>query len=395
MHPRTDLLAMFSTFIQFAGDRFGTWESDLRLARSMQRELLQINENANRSEKFWTLYWYRRYQEGDATATQHLWAYLQEPCYWAAERVTRRFALVQCPLTDGFQIAIANVDRILTGYNPDYGSSLKAYAHRAFGNCIRDQLRQQNAINISSDWGLLRRLSQIQLTQALQAAGFVVIAPYILMWQCFRAVCTPEPSRLVRGLLPPSDEQLDAIARRYNQQRHQLTEENSSPLSNQDIYPQQINLELMNLATLARAYLTPIVTSLNQPQYDDSSEEQVDTLPSDDNPMVHLLAEEDYAQQQNYAKQIGIALENALLDLETPNQELLSLYYQKGYTQAEIAEQLQIKQYQVSRKLHRIRRRLLLSVVTWSQETLHIPPESTILANVSEVIHEWLQRHYK
>jgi RNA polymerase sigma factor (sigma-70 family) len=188
---------------------------------------------------------------------------------------------------------------------------------------------------------------------------------------------------------------LDAIARRYNQQRHQLTEENSSPLSNQDIYPQQINLKLMNLATLARAYLTPIVTSLNQPQYDDSSEEQVDTLPSDDNPMAHLLAEEDYAQQQNYAKQIGIALENALLDLATPNQELLSLYYQKGYTQAEIAEQLQIKQYQVSRKLHRIRRRLLLSVVTWSQETLHIPPESTILANVSEVIHEWLQRHYK
>lgn len=395
MHARTDILAMFSTFIQFAGERFDTWVSDPRLARSMQRELLQANEEANRSEKFWTLYWYRRHQEEDANATKHLWAYVQEPCYWAAERVTRRFAIVQCPLADGFQIAIANVDRILKGYNPNYGSSLKAYAHRAFGNCIRDQLRQQNAINISSDWGLLRRLSQTQLTQALQAAGFVETAHYILMWQCFRSVCTPEPSRLVRGLVAPNDEQLDAIAHRYHQQRHQLSEQNTSLLSHQDIDPQQLNLELTYLATLVRAYLTPTVISLNQPQYDDSSEEQVDTLPSDDNPMTQLLVDEEYIQQQNYAKQIGIALEKALLDLDDPSRLLLSLYYQKSYTQTEIAKQLQIKQYQVSRKLNRIRRQLLMSVFIWSQETLHIPAESAILANVSDVIHEWLQCHYE
>lgn len=395
MHSRIDILAIFSTFIRFAGDRFDTWVSDSRLVKNMQRALLQTNEVANRPEKFWALYWYRRHGEQDARATKHLWAYLQEPCYWAAERVTRRFTLVQCPLADGFQLAIANVDRILKGYNPNYGSSLKAYAHSAFGNCIRDQLRQQNAINISSDWGLLRRLSKTQLTRALQAAGFVKTAPYILMWRYFRDVCTPDPSRMARGLLAPSDEQLTEIAHRYNQQRHQLPANSNSPLNTQDIAPQQLNLELMNLATLARAYLTPLVASLNQPQYDDSSEEQINTLASGDNPMTQLLADEDYAQQQNYMKQIGIALEKALIDLDTSNQKLLILYYQKNYTQTEIAEQLQIKQYQVSRKLHRIRRQLLLSIISWSQETLHIPQESAILANVSDVIHEWLQVYYR
>ncbi|MBT9315845.1 sigma-70 family RNA polymerase sigma factor [Leptothoe spongobia] len=393
MHSRTDILAIFSTFIQFAGDRFDTWISDPRLARNMQQELLQ-NDDADRSEKFWALHWYRR-QQHDPHATKHLWAYLQEPCYWAADRVTRRFAMVQCSLADGFQIAIANVDRILNGYNPDYGSTLKAYAHTAFGNCIRDQLRQQHEINISSDWGLLRRLSQTQLTQALLATGFIETAPYILIWQCFKAICTPEPGRLVRGLPAPNDEQFEAIAKRYNQMRHQLISELTNiDIGNQDINTQQLTMELIKLATIARAYLTPIVTSLNQPQYDDSGEEQLYTLPTHDNPMAQLLADEDYAQQQQYMKQIGEVLENALSKLDEPSQILLSLYYQQTYTQTDIARQLDIQQYQVSRKLSRIRRQLLLNTVNWSQETLHIPKESAILANVSEVIHEWLQSHY-
>lgn len=395
MHSRTDILTIFSTFIQFAGDRFDTWISDPRLAKSMQKELMHADDK-DRSEKFWALHWYRQ-QQHNSHATKHLWAYLQEPCYWAANRVTHRFAMVQCSLADGFQIAIANVDRILSGYNPDYGSTIKAYAHTAFGNCIRDQLRQQHEVNISSDWGLLRRLSQTQLTQALLATGFVEIASYILMWHCFKAICTPEPGRPVRSLSSPSDEQFDAISKRYNQMRHQLTPELANTKNNtdsQDIKTQQLKIELIKLATIVRGYLTPTVTSLNQPQYDDSGEEQLNTLPTDDNPMAQLLSDEAYVQQQQYMEQIGKILENALSKLDQPSQTLLSLYYQHTYTQTDIARRLNIQQYQVSRKLSRIRRQLLLNVFNWSQQTLHIPKESAILASVSDVIHEWLQQHY-
>lgn len=390
MRSRTDILVIFSTFIQFAGDRFDAWVSDPRLARTMQQQLLQ-NQQAERSEKFWALHWFRlRHQHPQAIS--HLWAYLQEPCYWAADRVTRRFPLVQCSLADGFQIAIANVDRILKGYNPDYGSNLKAYARTAFGNCLRDQLRQRQAINISSDWGLLRRLSQTQLNQALLAAGFVQTESYILLWRCFRDVCTPEPGRAARVLSAPTVEQLGAIAHRYNQLRYRLT--SGDEAIGTDIDTNQLIIELTQLATIARTYLTPIITSLNQPQYDDSGEEQLYTLPTDDNPMTQLLAAEAYAKQQRQLQQIDEVLQQKLSNLSADNQTLLALYYKQKLTQSDIASQLDIRQYQVSRKLSRIRQQLLLSVITWSQEALHIPPETAVLANVSEVIHEWLQRHY-
>lgn len=406
MHPRTDTLAMFSTFARFSDDRFETWQSDSRLVKSMQSHLQQSSQ-PDHSEKFWTLYWYRQ-RHGHPYADHHLWAYLQEPCYWASESITRRFPMVQCSPADGFHIAIANIDRILNGYNPDHGSSLRAYAHKAFGNCIRDYLRQQNEINISSDWGLLRRISQTQLTQAMQTAGFIDIGAYILLWQCFKDICVPDPNRSVRSLLAPNKEQLAAIAKRYHL-RHRLTPatidlgievdidtpEINAPTALQLENNQQVSSELSNLATMARSYLNPIITSLNQPQYDDQpGEEHLDTLASTSTPMVELVTSEDYAQQQLQLQQINQVLKTAILGLDAPSHTLLSFYYQKTLTQTEIAYRLDIKQYQVSRRLRRIRQQLLLKVAIWGQETLHISPESAILANVSEVIHEWLQYHY-
>ncbi len=391
MRSRTDILAIFSTFIQFTGDRFAAWVSDPRLARTMQ-QLLQSNQAA-RSENFWALHWFRLRQQ-HPQAIGHLWAYLQEPCYWAAERITRRFPMVQCSLADGFQIAIANVDRILKGYNPDYGSSLKAYARTAFGNYLRDQLRQSHAINISSDWGLLRRLSKTQLKQALLTGGFVRTEPYILLWQCFKAVCPPEPSKLARGLSAPSEAQLNAIIEHYNQGHPNLKSAPEVVNIGTDMGTNQLRVELAQLATIVRAYLTPAVTSLNHPQYDDSAEEQQDTLSAGDTPMTQLLASEAYTEQQQMLQRIGVILKNELLNLDAANKTLLALYYGQNLTQSEIAKQLNIQQYQVSRKLRQIRQRLLLSIIIWGQETLHIPTETAVLGNVSEVIHEWLQRHY-
>ncbi|NEP62516.1 MAG: sigma-70 family RNA polymerase sigma factor, partial [Symploca sp. SIO2G7] len=80
--------------------------------------------------------------------------------------------------------------------------------------------------------------------------------------------------------------------------------------------------------------------------------------------------------------------------LDIPSQRLLQLYYQEAFTQTDIARQLSIQQYQVSRKLSRIRQQLLLRVASWSKECLHTPTDPNVLASVSEVIHEWLQRYY-
>lgn len=395
MHRRTAVLDIFSTFARFTGDRFESWISDRRLVRSMEKQMAQQTLQPKRPEAFWAVYWYQQWQQTEPLALRHLCAYLQEPCYWAAENVTRRFVSTQFTLADGFQTAIAHLKPILTRYDPTYGSSLKAYAHTAFGNVIRNQLRQQKAADICSDWGLLRKLSQAQLKRSLLAAGFIQTDLDILIWQCFQAICIPNPDRIagraVHTLKQPTAEQLSQIAERYPQQRAQL-----STLSDQlpaKIDAKTVAESLKRSVQAARSHLTPDITSLNQPQYDDGKE-RIDDLAAAETPLAQMLAAEAYAEQQQKVQAIEQVLGEAIAQLAPSTQMLLCLYYQQQLTQKEIASQLQIQQYQVSRQLSRARQQLLLSVAKWSQETLHISIESAVLASMSAVIHEWLQRHY-
>ncbi len=381
MRSRITLLDLFSTFICFADDRFERWLSDPRLAKSMKQRA--DDADALGKEGLWALYWHQQWQQQHPQAAAHLCAYLQESCYWAADKVTKRFVSVQCTLPDGFQIAIAHLDRILERYSPDYGSSLKAYARVAFDNCIRDQLRQQQTVNICSDWGLLRKLSRTQLKEALLAAGFVQIEPLVLAWKCFNAICIPDPSRSARALSAPGDTQLIQIAERYNQMRIQLSPVPASADAD------AISAMLKRSVEAARTYLTPTVTSLQQ------KEETSEPLPAQGHtPLSLLIAEETYGEQQHRQQQIAQVILDAIAQLDPNSQQLLHLYYQQSQTQKDIARQLQIKQYQVSRKLSRVRQALLLSVVRWSQETLHMSLDPTVLANVSDTIHEWLTQHY-
>ncbi|MEM6252699.1 MAG: sigma-70 family RNA polymerase sigma factor [Cyanobacteria bacterium P01_D01_bin.156] len=402
MRPRNDILAVFSTFIKFAGDRFERWQAIPQLVRSMRQ--LQ-NDLPERSEAFWVLYWYRLL-DNHPRASAHLWAYLQEPCYQVAEQVTRQFSLVSFSTADGFQIEIAHVPRILKRYNPDYGNKLKAYAKTAFGNAIRDYLRQHHELNISSDWGLLRRVSQSQLTEALQNAGFGHTSTAILIWQCFRHICTPTPQASVRGLPAPSEEQLQKIIQRFNQIR-QSTQNNGicdaengttqEFTKNIDILnTQQVMGELVQIAAILRSYLNPPITSLNQPQYDDAGNEQLDILTHEEEntPMEKLLESEAYTEQQQQLQAMQHVLKQALANLPTDQQTLLTLYYRQKLTQSAIAQQLTIQQYQVSRQLERIRRQLLLTVITWGQTELHTPTKLNVLESVSNIIHQWLQCHY-
>lgn len=381
MRSRTTLLALFSTFICFADDRFERWLSDPRLVRSMRQQTAGVEASAN--EALWALYWYQQWPQ-HPQATAHLCAYLQEPCYWAAERVARRFVSTHYALSDGFQVAITHLDRILDRYSPAYGSSLKTYARTAFDNCIRDQLRQQQTVNICSDWGLLRKLSRKQLREALLAAGLTQVEPFVLTWKCFNAVCIPDPSRPVRSLSTPTDTQLTQIADRYNQLRTQL-----SPVpASADV--KQISIVLKQIVEAVRAYLTPAITSLQQKE--ETGEPLLDL--KGPTPLSLLIAKENYVEQQRRQQQIGQVLLDAIAQLDPPSQKLLKLYYQRDLTQKDIAQQLKIKQYQVSRKLSRVRQILLLSIAKWSQETLHISPDPTVLATVSDTIHEWLTQHY-
>ena len=387
MQLRTTVIDLFSTFMRLSGDRFEGWVSDRRLKKDMEDRLAQADQAAQ-PEGFWALYWHKRWPTFKQ-AEAHLQAYLQEPCYWATQRLTQGFGSDQWTLADGFQTAIAHTPSILKRYRPDYGSDLKAYAQTAFGNVVRDQMRQQHDVNICSDWGLLRRLSRAQVRRSLEVAGITQTERAILLWQCFKAICRPDPRRSVRALPPPTAEQLAQMVARYNRLRVQL-----SPIPPR-LEGEDLVGKLQQIVEAARAHLVPKVTSLNDLQFDQGAHEQIENLSGDDLPMNRLLAAEAYTEQQRRVRQLEDVLGQAIAALTPADQTLLRLYYRDTLTQTAIAQQLHIQQYQVSRRLNRVRQQLLAEVAQWSRDSLHIALDSAVLASMSDATHEWLQRHYQ
>ena len=60
------MLDSFSTFIQFADDRFELWASDRRLVQSMEKQLLARatlpTDRLDQQEDFWSQYWHQVWQ---------------------------------------------------------------------------------------------------------------------------------------------------------------------------------------------------------------------------------------------------------------------------------------------------------------------------------------------
>ncbi|HBB35990.1 MAG TPA: group 3/4 sigma-70 RNA polymerase sigma factor [Cyanobacteria bacterium UBA8803] len=392
MKPRQRIVELFSTFIQFADDLFERWVIDSLLQRSIQRTQQSVElGTAESAEHFWVLYWYRLWQTNpESLAMGHLSAYLQEACYWVAKRVTLQLTSMQYQLSDCFQIAITSLPIVLKGYNPKQGASIKTYASIVFSNKLRDTLRQQREAESRTNWGLLRKLSQKQLVESLEAGGLseVAIASYCLAWTCFKTCCAPSEMPATRQLSEPDGATWVAIAQLYNTQRLRQT-----PPRLPEAQPETLECWLKKCAQQSRAYLYPAITSLNLNKSESGSGELIDDLPdrAGASGLNDLMIQEELQEQQTRQTQINAALKVALEELVPQLQTLLELYYTQGLTQQQIAAQLAIKQYTVSRRLSSAKEKLLLALAKWSQEMLHISLTSTAVKDMGVVLEEWLQ----
>jgi RNA polymerase sigma factor (sigma-70 family) len=399
MTPRHLLEDIFSTFIQFVDDQFHSWMTDGRLRRSIQASLRQVAQAdlEAASETFWMLYWYRAWRSSQSQSNKlalgHLSAYLQETCYWAARKITAQITGTQHRLSDCFQIAIASLPKVLQRYDPNQGASLKAYASISFSNTIRDSLRQQGEADRRTDWGLLRKVSGRRLQEALESAGLSanMISVYRLAWQCFKTFCGPVMSPMTRQLPAPDADTWKAIANFYNSQR--LTQ---LSIDAPEATPKMIEHWLKTCARYVRSYLHPSVTSLNFTQSDDNPGELLDQL-SDDQPypLAMLIAEETGFERKAQQAQVDDVLIDAINQLDEQVQQLIKLYSSGTLTQQQLATQLGMRQYTVSRRLTSAKESLLRSLAVWSQETLHIDLTPTVLKDMSIILEEWLQARYQ
>lgn len=386
MQLRQRIIEIFSTFAQFMNDRFSGWAIDPQLQRSMQREIDQTKklEATHLGEAFWSLHWYRLYQSQQSDfAVGHLAAYLQETCYWAAHRMMTMNGLEQLP--DYFQLAIATLPKVLQSYCSEQGASLKTYALLSFSNTVRDRSRQQQGASRRTDWGLLRKVSQKCLIEALQASGRSpeTIAQYRIAWTSFKALYAPTTAN--RQLTTPNANTWKAIAQLYDRQS----------ASNSQTDTETLESWLKDCAKQVRAYLCPPITSLNVKKFEDGLDELQDDLSDrSDTPMAALIDWEEIHERQTQTLQVSQILNHALEQLDPQQKTLLALYYGQRLTQQQIAQQLEVKQYTVSRRLSSTKEILLKAIAQWSQETLHIQLTSPAVQQMSLVLEEWLQVQY-
>ena len=405
MRPRQNIVAIFSTFIQFEAGQFSHWSSDFQLRRSMESCLAQPS-SPDCSGSFWGLYWYKIWKIlaknpqnlQKIRARAHLAAYLQEASYWAAQKAKTHFRQLKYEVSDCFQIALSCLDRILQGFDPLQNSNLESYAKVIFTNGIREILRQRQEIDICSPWALLRKLSQKRLVESLQQVGLTAekIDGYVLAWKCFKHNYLPNsssPPRKTRQLPKPDDAIWEAIAKQYNQERY--TQLN---VPGANLTPQTLEKYLLDCVKAARSYLYPKFTSIHNPTSPENSDsrELLDILPNSESASLlsELIAQEEQQQRSSQQAQINEVLTEVLTQMTPESRQILDLYYAQGLTQQEIARHLQTKQYTVSRRLTKARQTLLLKLAQWSQEILHISLTSDILNTMSTVLEEWLTSHY-
>lgn len=399
MRPRLEITEIFSTFAQLETDRFSKWLTDVRLRRSMQSSLADIAKTQDLAntftDNFWSLYWYKIWlskSQLSSLAKAHLSAYLQETCYWAAERAIAKFPVFQHGLADYFQMGIAELETILEGYNPDKSSCLKTYASMAFPSRLKDMLRQRKEADICTNWGLLRKVSKKVVLEALQNAGLspTQVAQYRLAWTCFRMLYLQNQPGGTQKLPEPDRQLWEKVADLYNSERHsQLT------FSASECNSEVIEEWLTKISIYVRHYLYPSVASLYvQNQDEDGNSELEIKDPASESLIADIIAQEEAQNRRTQISQMNDVLLSALKKLDSQSQKILELYYQQGMTQQQIIQELKISQPTVSRRLLKGRESLLEALINWSQKVENISVNSNQIKDMSAALEEWLRINY-
>jgi len=396
MQIRKEIIEIFSSFLQFRTDWDGIWVNEPKLRRSMLNCLQHSPEEL--SEDFWILYWQKIWQSQTpaniSLATSHLSACLQEVAYWAARKMVTSVSNERqsVSVADFFQIAIAQVHKIIKGFNTQINGNFKKYASFAFINSIKEELRIRGEAEICTNWSLLCKLSQKKLVESLQNLNLKpeIIDCYVLAWRCFKTINSFSEARATRKIPEPDSATWIAVADLYNSQR--LNQSNILPPA----APEKLKDWITVCGKAARAYLFPKFISVDAPSLGEEDGQLLDKLPSfQPSGLTEMLAKEEEQKRHQERNQINKVLLKTLVKLDLPSQQLLQLYYGQGLTQQQIAQQLDMKQYTVSRRLSSHKQSLLLALGKWSETNLHYSLNSDVLNKLNTVLEEWLKIHYK
>lgn len=413
MRPRQTIIEQFSCFARLADGGFHGWSCDPRLKKSIQQQLEQVPESPGKehshdvtTEQFWSIYWHQCWQsQSHRLAETHLVAYLQEPCYWVSQEVTRKFRSIQAGVSssdtmlDYFQMAVANVRLALAKFSPERSSHLKAFVQVFLASSLKSTLRQRRQVDFCTTWGLLRKTSQKRLLEAL--AGF---PPHEhdqsrLLFIGFQTLYVPTHAG-GSARLPEPDEQLwQGLADFYNQKRTSFLTRPGPQLT-----AEQVEDQIKKMARWIRRYLYPAVDSLNQPfsNADGEGGELMDRLSDDPEQLTlddvqarslldNLVEQEREAEQDQAQSQLRQVFAAAFLQLDEQTRQILCLLYGQGLPQQQVMTHMGVSQPTISRRVKKARQQLQSALLQWATEIMNKQPDPDQLVNMTPLLEEWLK----
>ena len=391
---RTSVTEMFSTFIKLESGRFGKWIPDAKLRRSMQTGLERHLDQSD-SERFWVRHWHGLWREQTSEPVDlprmHLFAYLQEPMYWAAGRMINKYVSSQRNLEDYFQDSSNYLQTVLKKFDPNVGN-LKSFAGVAFLNSLRADVREKREAALCTTWALLRKVGSKRFVEALRQGGLskVLIDQYRLARRCFEEIYVPTQQGGTYRLPEPTSDQWAAIADLYNQERLNLVP------PGQVCTAVSIKQWLTQVESLVRVDLYPTTRSLTALSDGDSSNE-ID-IPDQSSSLFDLWFEaEDEWNRQERQTQAYQVLMTTLDSLDPEWKLVLRLYYCENLTLQKIAANLGKNYNWVQRRVTKPKKRLLEALVEWgqtiaeSQGEVNISLDSDQVKRRGTVLEEWLE----
>jgi hypothetical protein len=159
-----------------------------------------------------------------------LTAYLQKPCWYAAKqfyttKLVGSSLHARHSLEDCFQILeewVSQPQRLLKAFRfEQQETSVKTYAEKKLQGVLQKVIAD-TALDVCSNWSLLRYLSRKELLEALTAKGQTKpeIDHYCLLWDCFQEVYQTKQI-CQQQLPPPTEQQLEQMAQHYQHYRGQ------------------------------------------------------------------------------------------------------------------------------------------------------------------------------
>jgi|GEM_PF-2321509 len=286
-------------------------------------------------------------------AKEFLVAHLQKIGWYAARNFYRtRIELSpslkqQYPLEECFQIASEGASQptqLLKKFDFQYKNTIKTYANKKIFGLIQDKIHSNNRqakTKSFSDYGLLRNVRKKELREALTFTSKEQVASFCLALQCYQEIYQPRQISSHR-LTPPTEEQFQAIAARYNQRRQQFNISEAAT-------GESIRDWLITAAQAVRDYRNQGV---------DFSTEDIDELGNYLPDFINVLI------QTEANTHLNAAFQQAFSGLPEPVQNSLKLWLGLGLTQGDVVNVLGSllgcqTQYQFARKIGKYNNKML------------------------------------